>query len=310
MTQPPDSSAQPTFAGIAFGSFGGTGGTDGIHDLFSVITSDTQVTTYTSKARDGAFAVINDPPPTNRFAVCGKGSASGDVCADRAHYLAWPRAGGTDLLIAAEDDVARIGTFDPSAPSALAVTVDSDGTNVASGLKVHSLRSFDLDGDGRAELIAAYGADLRARTASPHGSVLACRVGDQGTFSSTDCPELAGAISDSDGEAVCVDAASGVVGEYQIGLAGSPPTEQLVIVCHRPALAKSDVFAIAHDDTGLHARRLLRVPLTIERIFLGDVNGDAVDDLLALDVDPQTLVPTLRVYLQCNSRDVGPECLP
>jgi len=302
---PPMTSQQPTFAGVVFGHFGGTGA---IADLFSVIVDGSTVTTYLSAAADGAFQVINTPPPAAPgFVVCQQALA-GALCADHAHYLPWARAAGTDLVIAVEDTFGRAATFDPSAPTSLALTPDFAASDVPPGLTVHSLQRFDVDGDGHDELVASFGGDLTQRTASVVGKLLACPVDDAATFRRSDCLDLQDVVADSDGEAVCVDATSGVVGEYQRGLGGTPPAPQLVIVCHRPQIGKSDVFAISHDAKGLHADRLLRVSGAIERIFLGDVNGDAVADLLALDVESQTLLPTLRVYLQCNSRDVDPEC--
>ena len=306
MGPPAMTSAAPTFVGVAFGHFGGSGA---IADLFSVINDAGAVTTYLSQAADGAFSVVNTAPPAaTGFAVCGA-SAVGQLCANRAHYLTWARQAGTDLLIAVEDAFGRASTFDPSAPTALTLTSDLVTGDVPEALSVHSLQRFDVDGDGSDELVAAFGHDLHERIASPVGEVLACRVDAAGVFHAGDCTDLSTAVADADGEAVCVDASAGIVRDYQMGAAGTPPAAQLVIVCHRPQVGKSDVFAISHDEHGFHADRLLRVPATVERIFLGDVNGDAAADLLALDVDPLSLVPTLRVYVQCTSRDVEPECV-
>ena len=89
------------------------------------------------------------------------------------------------------------------------------------------------------------------------------------------------------------------------------PATELLMVCHRPTPTITQVFRVAWDGSQFTSEPVLEVPNTIVRIFLGDVTGDAVDDLLALDVSAGTLVPELRVYPQCTSRDTcQPQAVP
>jgi hypothetical protein len=77
----------------------------------------------------------------------------------------------------------------------------------------------------------------------------------------------------------------------------------MLAVCHRPKVHITQVIRIGWDGSHYTSEPVLEVPNTIERIFLGDVTGDAVADLLALDVAATTPEPQLRIYPQCTSRD-------
>jgi hypothetical protein len=202
--------------------------------------------------------------------------------------------------------------FDPGAP-AISFTPEGVVTGTVvdqplGQLAVHTLAKADLDGDGMPELIASFGAATEARQESIAGMVVVCEVDAAGQV--TACTDLETAVDTSgpNGPAVCVDAAAGLVTDYQRGGAGPIPTTELLMVCHRPLLRTTQVLRVAWDGSAYTAEPVLEVPNTVERIFLGDVNGDAVADLLALDVAPGTLVPELRVYPQCTSRDTDAGC--
>jgi len=296
-------SALPSFVGVVAGRFGGDAS---IGDLFSVVINDTNVIGYLARATNSAFTLGGGTTVKYGDLVkCGD-TAAGLLCADHAHYLAWP-VDGHDTILAVEDRFARGATIDPQAGT---VTADPQLHGVApEGTVVHSLRSVDVDQDGTPELIVSYGSELTERQASPVGKVLACHVDAAGSIAS--CDDLEATVPQGkDGPAICVDAAPGLVGRYQRGEGRPFPKTELVIACHRPLVTRTDIFRVVHDATGLHAVPLLELAnhTTIERIFLGDVTGDGVDDLLALDVDPGSLVPILLVYRQCNSRDADPEC--
>lgn len=299
----PAPSAMAALAGVAAGAFGGD---RVIADLFAVVIDDASVTTYLDTSMLGAFSFGGQTKVTyDGLVKCGDLQA-GMLCADHAHYLAWPH-GDHDAIIAVEDRFARGATIDPVQQTFTADPVLA--STAPPGTAVHSLRRADVDGDGTPELIVSYGSALEDRVTSMVGAVLACHVDDTGSI--TSCDDLDTTVSDSDGQAICVDATTGIVGRYQRGESMPFPAPELVIACHRPAVGRTDVFRIAHDAKGLHAVPLLQLTnnTTVERIFLGDVDGDGVADLLALDVDPNTPVPILLVYTQCNSRDRDPECI-
>jgi hypothetical protein len=297
----PVPSAQPSFTAVVAGHFGGDGAID---DLFSVVADDTGLVGYLAQSTLGAFMLGGSTKTTYPDLVSCGDSQAGLLCADSAHYLAWP-VGDHDAILAVEDIFGRAVTIDPQHGT---VTADPQFEGLFA-FAVHSMRSVDVDQDGTPELVVSFGVPVNARATSGAGSVLRCPVDAAGTIGT--CDDLSGTISDKDGPAICVDAAPGLVGRYQRGEGKPFPKPELVMACHRPMVSRTDIFRIASDGTGLHAVPLLQLTnnTTVERIFLGDVNGDGVDDLLALDVDPSTLVPMLLVYSQCSSRDTGPGCL-
>jgi hypothetical protein len=294
---------------------GRVGGTGDIADLFGIAALGPNLMPFLARATDGAFAMGGTSSPSaDGLAVCARDGAAGSkLCGENARYLTWPLPAGNDIVLAIDDGLPRHAvTFDPAAP-AIAFTPESvvTGTVVDQPLDqlvVHSLARADVDGDGTPELIASFGASPEARQQSIAGMVVACEVSDDGHV--TACTDLETTIDTAgpDGPAVCVDAAAGIVTDYQRGGSGPVPTTELVMVCHRPQLRTTQVFRVAWNGSAYTSEPLLDVPNTVERIFVGDVTGDAVADLLALDVAPGSLVPELRIYPQCTSRDTDAGC--
>ena len=183
-------------------------------------------------------------------------------------------------------------------------SADTDEDCIPDGIEgCQEMPPRDTDGDGAPELIASFGAATQERAQSLAGMVVACEVAASGQV--TACTDLETTIAADDGlgPAVCVDAAAGIITDYQRGGSGPVPATELVMVCHRPTPKLTQVFRVAWDGSTYTSEPVLDVPNTVERIFLGDVTGDAVADLLALDVAPGALVPELRIYPQCTSRD-------
>ena len=290
----------PPFTGVAIGHFGGTGG---VADLFSVSKTGSTLKAWLSKATNGAFPIVNGGAVVD--VTCATGSES-LLCTDSIHFLTWPIDATHDTLIAVDDQNRHAYTFDPAAP-AQATSDDTLFALVPPGLAVHSLQRIDLDGDGAPELIAAFGSDPRQRRPSVDGIVVACRVDAAGAVVVGSCTDLGTAIDDSEGAAVCVDAAVGHVAGFQVATDTVAPPAALLLLCHRLLANTTDVFRV--DAGGAAVTRLLRISSeSVERIFLGDLTGDAVDNLIAVDVAPGTLVPTLTIYSQCTSRDTDEEC--
>ena len=291
------------------GRFGGTGD---IADLFGINQIGALLSAYPVQATNGAFSMQSGNGKTiDGLAVCAaSASDTAALCADNAHYLTWPLPAGNDVVLAVDDALPRHAVmFDPGAPT-IALSPEGVVTDtVAPGqLAVHSLAHADVDGDGAPELIASFGAATQQRAQSLAGMVVVCEVDATGRV--TACTDLETTIDTAGplGPAVCVDAAAGVITDYQRGGAGPVPTTELLMVCHRPTPKITQVFRVAWDGSHFTSEPVLEVPNTIERIFLGDVTGDAVADLLALDVAAGTLVPELRIYPQCTSRDTDAGC--
>jgi len=174
------------------------------------------------------------------------------------------------------------------------------------------MQRLDLDGDGSAELVVAFGTDPALRAASTKGIVVACQVDAGGGVVVGSCQDLGDAVADGEGGAQCIDAAVAHVTPVQLALGtpASPPPPSLLMLCHRLLAGSSEVFRISHDAAGYHAQRVLRITSTsVERIFTGDLDGDAVDDLVALDVAPGALLPEITIYPQCTSQAIDSECV-
>ena len=107
---------------------------------------------------------------------------------------------------------------------------------------------------------------------------------------------------------MCVDAAVGHVAGFQVATDTVAPPAALLLLCHRLLANTTDVFRGRRRRRRGHAPLADQARESVERIFLGDLTGDAVDDLIAVDVAPGTLVPTLTIYSQCTSRDTDEEC--
>jgi hypothetical protein len=295
-------SASSRMIAAVMGRFGGTGD---IADLFGINQIGAFPTAYPVQAHDGAFSMqSSDGQTIAGLAVCAASATdTAGLCADTAHYLTWPLPAGNDVVLAVDDAQPRHAVmFDPGAQTiALSPEAVVTDTIVPGPLVVHSLAHADLDGDGAPELIASFGAATQDRAQSLAGMVVACEVDATGQV--TACTDLETTIDAALGPAVCVDAAAGIVTDYQRGGSGPVPTTELLMVCHRPTPKLTQVFRVAWDGSTYTSEPVLEVPNTVERIFLGDVIGDAVADLLALDVAPGALVPELRIYPQCTSRD-------
>jgi hypothetical protein len=295
------------------GRFGGSGD---IADLFGIAALGPNLTAYLARAKDGAFALDEtSAPATDGLVACARdGTNAAKLCAETAHYLTWPLPAGNDVILAVDDALPRHAVmFDPAAAQTITLAPQTMVTDKVvdqplAQLAVHTLAKADVDGDGAPELIASFGASTQARQQSIAGMVVVCEVDATGTV--TGCTDLETAVDTGppDGPAVCVDAAAGVVSEYQRGGSGPVPPTELLVVCHRPNLRTTQVLRVAWDGSQYTSERVLDVPNTVERIFLGDVTGDAVADVLALDVAPGTLVPELRIYPQCTSRDTDAGC--
>jgi len=286
--QPP-----PPATSVALGHFGGTGT---VSDLFSTSQAGTQVDAWASLATSGAFPIAGGQPVATTDCSANPDSM---LCSPSLHYLAWPVDATHDKLIAV-DDRHHAYTFSPAAP-AQGVSDDTIFSQVTdASLVVHSLQRLDLDGDGAPELIAAFGADPSLRRQSAKGAVVACQVDASGGVVVGSCQDLGAAVTDTEGPAECVDAA--------VARLSAQPS--LVMLCHRLLVGQTDVFRVSHDTDGYHAQRVLRIASpSVERIFTGDLDGDAVDDLIALDVAPGALVPQLMIFPQCTSRATDAQCV-
>jgi hypothetical protein len=228
-------------------------------------------------------------------------------CLDRARYLALPRTPPMlDRLI---------GIDRAFSPTAIAIdieklqrTIDPNSTmtnlptpipalSPAAEVELVSLRRADIDGDAIVDVIAAFagrgGAEIRACMADNF----------------TSCPSLT-ELAETPG-LTCIDVAPARARPRGLF---DPPLEQtaadptpLVALCDEGEGIARRRYVVRFDNAGTAfiATKLLEVSKSAAKLEVGDVNGDALDDILVLDSAGGTTVPQMQAFLQCPSSDVA-----
>jgi hypothetical protein len=205
------------------------------------------------------------------------------VCLDGARFLAWPTS-ATDLLVVVDAHNARVDVFDPGgldySPSTTDELTLAAGAPLADqAITLLAAFAADLDGDGTPELVVAFDDGL-----------VACHL----TAGAVTCDDL---VAPAGLPAGCRDAAAGRFERLghtkgEVPAAGA----ELVVLCD------SAVYRLAQGQATLLATLPLP-PDAITAIEVGDVTGDAVDDLLVTAIDSDN-VRRLHVYPQETSQEV------
>ena len=205
------------------------------------------------------------------LADCQQSNPSG-ACVQDIEYVAWPRAGSTDVVIAVDRrSPPRAMRIDPGqAAQAIPVLVDQ----LPAGATVQSLHAFDVDGDGTRELVAAF-----------TGSVRICDVGGDGM--PTKCDDIAPALPVT--TLSCIDAAPGRIGERGV-----------IALCREGTT--SSLFRVTRAAGKLTAVELAQ-GVALRGLRVDDVTGDGVDDVVAVQGDGSA--SALVVFPQCTSRDLA-----
>jgi hypothetical protein len=208
---------------------------------------------------------------------------------DRSRLVTWPGT-DSDQIVGIDPTNAQAIVMDPAPldfSGASSLTLQP--APIAGLPAMSTLRAVfvaDVDGDGVNELVIAF-------EASNGPGVLACTV-----TSTVSCRDLIAQVPSLASHA-CSDAVPG-----RIAKLGQAPTQtpaksaDLIVQCGL------DVFRLFHDDRGYEATPLVTLPSTdtIAGIAVGDVTGDAVDDLLVHVIDSAGM-DRLRVYPQLTSRE-------
>ena len=284
------------FRGVVAGNFGGNGLGN---DVIAVEQTGTTNLWLSRGAMGGDLDSGQNSSLASDIKTCDAVSLpNGPFCIAGAMYAAWPLAADRDMVVGF-DTKHEVVAFDPRAllPNKEAVLARFPDKMIAtSDAAVRSVQTVAA-ADGTSRLVVSLGPSAAVAGSRTVGGVNVC------TFDPAvgpDCVELGAAITEAvGGSFTCVDAAPArVVAASRF----SPPAEtspELVVLCHD--IAGTDrLFRVAIDGTRIEP--LLDIDAA-DALQIGDVTGDAIDDLVLIDSTGG--VPTMRLVRQCNSRDVG-----
>ena len=214
--------------------------------------------------------------------------------------LAWPTAPSHDVVIGVDrESPPRAFVIDPWSAAPTATIANAVTASVPTGAAIRSLRAVDLDGDGTPGPAVVAFAPAADAAASDPGLVLACAVAANGVPSS--CTDLGAVVAGVLPGATCSDAAPGTVAFRDPTTPASIGTS-LIALCHDTS---ADGALVRIDSTaGSYSATVLASGLGPLRIVeVGDVTGDGVDDIVALQGDAGS--QAITVLAQCSSRDLA-----
>jgi hypothetical protein len=279
------------FRGSVIGHFVG----DELADLVAIAPSTTSTTQRVRAWRIPGTPAGLDGTPTSGAQLDGvvdcSQTAGASMCVDAARYLAFPTSNGRDVVIGVDRarHAVKIDPWSATDPVG-AVTLDALVAAIPDRTAARSLHAADIDGDGAADLVAAF-----APTASDaQSAVLVCKMTDG---VAERCDDLVPAIKTAAMAAAieitqCYDATPARMSYQSAGY-------DVVVACRGSA---SYLFRVRRTADGDVVDRLAALGSDIASLRAGDVTGDGVDDLVMIEGDA---VRSLLVYRQCTSRDVA-----
>jgi len=307
----PSSDPPPHYAyrAVVAGDFVASPGASQFPDVlgFAPVLSATSGLTIKMFRLDGTAAGLDPNDPLDHadgVAIAGVTYCSGDQtasgpCVDDAVLIAWSTAASHDVVIGVDrESPPRAFVIDPWSAAPSAVTATAVTASVPAGATIRSLRAVDLDGDGTPELVVAFAPAVDAPASDP-GLILACAVAANGVPSS--CSDLGAVVAGVLPGATCSDASAGTVAFRDPTTPASIGTP-LVALCHD---ATGDGVLVRIDSSaGSYTATVIASGLAALRaIEVGDVTGDGVDDIVALQGDAGSR--SITVLAQCSSRDLA-----
>lgn len=237
--------------------------------------------------------------PTSGLADCVTGGGSG-LCVRDASYLAWPISPAKDVVIAI-DRAATVHAvmFDPQATGSVSATALTKVTALLPPATVlRALYAADLDGDGLDELVVSAAPRPGGQST---GALVWCQM--SGGLP-TSCEDLVPAILEGtrtteQAATSCIDAAPARI-ELRDRFSATSPARDLVVACRGDGAA---LYRVHRGSAGLEVSFLVRTTADLESIRVGDVTGDGVDDVLAIEGDSGAR--SLSVFPQCSSRGLA-----
>jgi hypothetical protein len=236
---------------------------------------------------------------------CALGAATGTgaACIRNAKLISWVTGQAHDIVIGIDrQPTPKAFVIDPwqFAPGG-AMTVTDAGmltAMVPPGAQVQSARAVDVDGDSANELVVSF-APAETASATGAGLVEVCQMNTNGTPRT--CTDLLPAIQQVAPKlTTCVDAQPGHF--IPVDPIDPPPTgAQLLVLCHDSGAAAS-IARVVWTGSAYEATLVASNLGPLREIKVGDINGDGVDDVVAIRGDAEAR--SLTVFAQCESRDV------
>ena len=298
---PPDANSK--FRGVVTGRFGGATGNDviAVESTLTAVGIDpgTVVNLWLSVAAMGGELQSNQLPNVSSDMSECLPIDNDTFCVNGAHYVAWPVSETTDLVLGI-DRKREIIAFEPATfvPGAdAAVSRFANRMVGPTDTVVRNAQVIRLE-DGSPRLLIGLGPNQDAANPRLTGAVNLC------TFDRTTgprCEDVGAVVSAFEStDVTCMDA-----GYTRVAAASrfAPPDStaaDLVVLCRREG-GGDTLYRVAADLSRVEPMFDLG---GADAIQVGDVSGDGIDDLIV--VDRSFAVPVMRVYRQCNSRDV--EC--
>lgn len=292
--------------GVIPGHFGGGGG----HDILGLATTNNNLasTLYVTPAAPGGelsgTASCGDVATLQRCAVVSsnQGTAAGlDLCTNLASYISWAVSATHDVVIGI-DGYGNAATFDPVQTGDCMTIPDMTANNWSTKLalarrdEARKVRSVEPVGPDSSELAISFAPGHAGLPTD--AAIRVCTI-ENGAAAS--CEDPASMISGQLGvPVVCSDLASGRATEVS-RFGGAPsPLRDLIAACQTPG--GRFVYRLSRFDGLTQITELFALGAGDE-IEVGDVNGDAIDDIVVLERGATE--STLHVYTQCTSRNAS-----
>lgn len=239
----------------------------------------------------GPNATTTSGVATTGLADCTTGVGTG-LCVREATFFPWATSATRDTVIAFDHATpAHVVAFDPGMTGTVAATeVTAITSKLPAGTIIRALHSADLDGDGTLELVV-----------SASSAILVCAV-DNGVPRSCEdlAPAIVAATQDTDQVATaCIGAAPARIA-FRDSMSPALGAQDLVVVCRD---AGSSLYRVHRGAAGLEVSVLARTPTRIGAVRVGDVTGDGLDDVIALE--GESGAQSLVVFAQCSSRNLA-----
>lgn len=289
------------FRGAIAGRFQPTGPTD-YRDLLAIAIDPRSPATVAPRVwrmpgtARGPDATSTPGLPLTSVADCSDSTGS-NLCVRDVAYFAWAIDAARDVVIAID----RASTphalmIDPGGAPVTATPIGALAAKIPPQTYARAIHATDFDGDGIEELIGVFAP----RSSDQRGGVLVCTMTAGMPQSCTDIvPELLAARPE-DGMQSCIDAAPArITNRDPMTPAGGGG--DLVVLCRRGPVAT--LYRVRQGATALEVTPLATASKPLNAIKVGDVTGDGVDDVVALE--GETGVQSLVVFPQCSSRGIA-----